>query len=63
MEAREQEYEVLRRMSPAKKLAVMRSLIRQAYELKAAGIRASRPDLPEAEVRARARELVGGDRP
>jgi hypothetical protein len=50
-------------MTPARKLAVMRALIRQAYELKEAGIRALRPDLPEDEVRALARRLVGGDRP
>lgn len=60
----EREYETLRRMEPARKLAVMRSLIRQAWELKAAGIRAGRPDLSEEEVRVLARELVaGGDRP
>lgn len=63
MDAREREYEALRRMEPAEKLAVMKGLIRQAYELKAAGIRASAPDLAEEEVQARARELVGGDRP
>jgi len=63
MDPREQEYEALRRMTPARKLAVMRALIRQAYELKKAGIRAFRPDLPEDEVRALARRLVGGDRP
>jgi len=61
MEGREEEYEVLRGMTPAKKLAVLRSLIRQAYALKAAGIRALRPDLSEEEVRARTRELVGGE--
>ena len=57
----EAEYEALRRMTPAKKLAVMTALIRQAYELKVAGIRVVRPDLTEEEIRARARELVGGD--
>lgn len=56
----EREIEVLRRMTPAEKLAVLRALIREAYELKAAGIRAARPDLPEEEVRRRARALVGG---
>lgn len=61
MEAPAQDIEVLRRMTPAKKLAVMRILIRQAYELKAAGIRARHPDLPEAEVQERARRLVAGD--
>ena len=62
MDPKEQETEALRRMTPEKKLAVMRALIRQAYELKSAGIRFSRPDLSEEEVEARARKLVGGDR-
>lgn len=57
------EYRILQRMTPGKKLSVMRALIRQAYELKEAGIRASQPDLTKEEVRARARKLVGGDRP
>lgn len=54
--------EVLRRMTPEQKLAVMRSLIRQAYGLKAAGVRALHPDLPEDEVQERTRSAVGGDR-
>lgn len=62
-ESRRAELEALRRMTPQQKLAVMRGLIRQAYELKAAGIRAAHPDLSEEEVRARTRELVGGGRP
>ena len=62
MDAREQEYRALRAMTPERKLAVMRSLIRQAYELKAAGVRAAQPELPEEDVRARARDLVAGDR-
>ena len=32
-------------MSPAKKLDVMHALLRQAYDLKSAAIRASEPDL------------------
>lgn len=59
----ERETETLRRMTPAEKLAVMHGLIRQAWELKAAVIRARDPALPESEVRARAWELVGGDGP
>ncbi len=54
---------VLRRMTPAHKLAVMNGLIRQAYELKAAAVRARWPDLPEQEVSARAKSMVGGDCP
>ena len=63
MDAKDQDVAFLRRMSPASKLAVMRSLIRQAYVLKAAAIRARWPDLPEAEVQARTRALVAGDGP
>ncbi|CAN5737378.1 hypothetical protein BH23GEM10_BH23GEM10_07230 [soil metagenome] len=59
---REYEYEILRRMTPAQKLDIMRSLIRQAYELKAAGIRATQPGLSEEQVLALARKLVGRDR-
>jgi hypothetical protein len=53
----------LRALTPAAKLAVMRSLIQLAFELKAAAIRSSNPDLPEQEVRARTRALVAGDIP
>lgn len=63
MHATDQDTETLRGMTPAEKLAVMHALIRQAWELKAAAIRARRPDLPESEVRAQAWEMVGGDRP
>jgi hypothetical protein len=51
------EYEILREMSPAKKLDVMHALIRQARELKAAAIRASEPELTSAEVDTRIREI------
>jgi hypothetical protein len=54
--------EILRQMTPEQKLAVMRSLIRQAYALKEAGVRALHPELPEDEVRARTRAAVAGDR-
>jgi len=59
----DQETDALRHMTPAQKLTVMHSLIRQAYELKAAALRARWPDMPEREVLARARTLVGGDCP
>ncbi len=54
------EVDVLRRMTPAEKLAVMHALIRQAYELKVAAVRARWPDSSEAEVWTRARTQVGG---
>lgn len=57
------EIEILRRMTPARKLAVMHALIRQAFELKAAAVRARWPELPDVEVRERTRALVAGDRP
>ncbi|MGD2070599.1 MAG: hypothetical protein PVI57_18140 [Gemmatimonadota bacterium] len=58
----ERDIEILRSMTPEQKLAVMRSLIRQAYALKEAGVRAVHPELAEDEIRARAREAVAGDR-
>jgi len=61
IEPGDDEIALLRRMTPAKKLTVLRSLIRQAYELKAAGLRATRPDLSEEEVWKRACAQVGGD--
>lgn len=60
MDLLKREREALRRMSPAEKLRVMRSLIREAYALKAAGIRSAHPELTEEEVRARARAMVAG---
>jgi len=59
----DQETDVLRRMTPAEKLAVMHALIRQAYALKAAALRARWPDMPEREVLASTRTMVGGDCP
>jgi len=61
MYSSEQDAEILKRMSPARKLAVMRSLIRQAYVLKAAAVRTRWPELAESEVQARTRALVAGD--
>lgn len=59
----ERETAALRRMTPAQKLAVMQSLIAQAYQLAAAGIRATHPGLSEEEVRARVRERMLGSGP
>jgi hypothetical protein len=61
MHAVQQDTEAVRRMTPEKKLAVMHALIRQAWELKAAVVRAREPMLAESEVRARAWESVAGD--
>lgn len=63
MALRDVEIEILRRMTPAQKLAVMHALIRQAFELKAGAVRARWPELPEEEVLERTRDLVAGDRP
>ena len=57
------ENEALRRMSAAQKLAVMTSLIREAYRLKEAWLRASEPELSEEELRKRVLEAMAGDRP
>jgi len=57
----ERDIEILRQMTPEQKLAVMRSLIRQAYALKEAGVRALHPELSEEEIQARTRAAVAGD--
>jgi hypothetical protein len=54
------ELRLLQRMSPEAKLAVMQSLIRQAYSLKEAWVKLNHPDLAEAELRHRVRRLVTG---
>ena len=56
------ETELLRRMSPAEKLAVMTSLIREAYRLKSAWISVSEPELSEEELRIRVREAMADNR-
>ena len=61
--ARDVETELLRSMSPAKRLAVMHGLIRMAYELESAALRTFRPELSEEEIRALVRARVAGDRP
>jgi len=59
---RRNEREALRRMSPAEKLSVMTSLIREAYRLRAAWIRTTEPDLSEEEVQSRLLESMSGVR-
>jgi hypothetical protein len=56
------ETETLRRMSPAQKLDVMTSLIREAYRLKGAWIRLCEPGLSEEELRRKVLEAMAGDR-
>jgi hypothetical protein len=52
---------VLRRMTPAAKLAVMASLWRQAWALMAAGVRARHPTWPDARVADAVRERFRHD--
>ena len=51
---------IVRGLTPARKLEVMHSLWRQAWDLKAAGIRMQHPDWTEQQVQARVREIFGG---
>ena len=56
------EFELLRLMTPARKVAVLHALIRQAWTLKAAALRETHPDLDPAELEALARSAVAGER-
>ena len=49
--------QLIRAMTPERKLAISQSLRRTAWELKAAWIRSIHPELPEAEVQAEVRRL------
>ena len=49
--------EAYRRMTPAKKLQQIEELYWHARALKAAGVRASHPDWPEAKVQDEVRSL------
>ena len=57
------EVEILRALSPERKLAVMQGLIQQAFDLKAAWIGSRAPELPEQDVLARVREQMAGGSP
>lgn len=52
------ELEILRSMTPAQKLDVMRGLLRTGLELKEAGIRALEPELDDDGVRRKLREIL-----
>jgi hypothetical protein len=56
----EREIETLRRLSPARKLAVMTGLIREAYRLKTAWLRMTEPELSEEEIVEKVRQVVAG---
>lgn len=56
------EVERLRQMTVSQKIAVMNSLWRQAWSLKAAGVRAQHPDWPTEQVAAAVREIFRDDR-
>lgn len=62
MDTPEHEIEALRRMSPTRKVAVMTTLIRQAYDLVEAGVRVGSEGLTDEEVRLRVRDRIAGDR-
>ena len=56
------ELDRLRRMTASEKVAVMESLRRQAWALKAADIRAAHPDWTAEQVEAAVREIFQRDR-
>jgi hypothetical protein len=51
----------LRQMTAAEKVAVMDSLWRQAWSLKAAGVRGQHPDWSSEQVEAAVREIFRHD--
>jgi len=53
----------LRAMTASEKVAIMHSLWRQAWSLKAAGVRAQHPDWSAERVEAAVREIFRRDAP
>lgn len=53
----------LRQMTATEKVAAMQSLWRQAWSLKAAGVRGLHPEWSEAEVAVAVREIFRNARP
>lgn len=58
--AHDAETAILRRLTPARKLAVMHALWRQAWDLKAAGLRRQHPGWSVEQVNTRVREIFRG---
>ncbi|MGH7547888.1 MAG: hypothetical protein ACREMM_06930 [Gemmatimonadales bacterium] len=56
----ELEIAILRRMTPAQKVAVMHALWRQAWNLKVAGVRRQHPEWTSQQVQALVREIFSG---
>jgi len=54
------ELEILRGLSAERKLAVMQSLIQQAFDLKEAWIKSQAPELGREDILARVREQIAG---
>ncbi|NNF14865.1 MAG: hypothetical protein HKN72_16680 [Gemmatimonadetes bacterium] len=54
------EVEILKALGPERKLAVMQSLIQQAFDLKEAWIGSQEPELPREEILVRVREQMAG---
>jgi len=57
------EVELIRALGPERKLAVMQSLIQQAFDLKEAWIGSQAPELPEEEILVHVREQMAGAGP
>lgn len=51
---------ILRHLTPTQKVAVMDALWRQAWDLKAAGVRQQHPEWTTQQVQARVREIFRG---
>ena len=49
--------EIIRKMTPARRLEVARGLYETAWKLKAAGLRQQHPDWPEEQILAKVRRV------
>jgi len=55
--AEQMQAELIRRMSPGRRLEIARELYETAWQLKEAGLRRQYPDWSDAEIRAKCRRV------
>lgn len=59
MDTKQADHEAVARLTPEAKLRVLSGMIQQAWVLKEAWLRSRDPDASAAEIRRRARSMVG----
>ena len=57
LEAEQRQQELIRRMSPGRRLEIAQELYETAWQLKEAGLRRQHPDWSDADIRAKCQRI------